>query len=240
MRKCRMQNAECRMKTKLGAARLILFCILHSAFCISLFGCNILGVLAYKTRGPAPVPAEYVPAKEPMLVLAENYRNPAAVRLDADRMGRHISAELERYHVAPIIAPDALDEVRARPGFATMKLGQVGAAAGAKQVLYVNLIKFNVEPAIGSEMIRGQVEMSVRVVDSASGKTLWPADEPEGKLLSLETPYLRTGAGTGPSGGGPGATEAALRDTMCRQMAERTVKLFRKWTPDFDNEDQTK
>ena len=33
---------------------------------------------------------------------------------------------------------------------------------------------------------------------------------------------------------GPGATEAALRDTMCRDMADRVGKLFRKWTPDFD------
>ena len=63
----------------------------------------------------------------------------------------------------------------------------------------------------------------------------WPIDEPDGKLLSLETPQLRTGAGIGPSGGGPSATEAAMRETMCRDMAVRIVKLFRKWTPDFDD-----
>ena len=60
----------------------------------------------------------------------------------------------------------------------------------------------------------------------------------DGKLLSLQTPYLRVG-GTGPAGGGSGATEVALRNTMCRDMADRISKLFRKWTPDFDNENKT-
>ena len=70
-------------------------------------------------------------------------------------------------------------------------------------------------------------------------KTLWPNDEPDGKLLSLETPHMRAGAGIGPSGGGPTATKAALRDTMCKDMAGRIVKLFRQWTPDFDNDGKT-
>jgi hypothetical protein len=34
--------------------------------------------------------------------------------------------------------------------------------------------------------------------------------------------------------------EAGLRNTMCRQLGQRISKLFRKWTPDFDNEDQTR
>jgi hypothetical protein len=231
MAEFRIQNSEFRMKK---ATRCYAFCILLSAFCISLPGCNILGVLVYKTRGPAPVLPEYVPHHEPMLVMAENWKNPALARLDGEQLGRHITAELQQYDIAPTVDPDALEHVRARPNFSTMKLSEIGQAAGAAQVLYVNILKFNIDETIGSEMIKGQVDVTVKVIDAATGHTLWPADEPDGKLLSLETPQMRTGAGIGPTGGGPTATEAAMRDTMCRDMAVRVVKLFRKWTPDFD------
>jgi hypothetical protein len=223
------------MTPRRSTAAGVLLCLLPSAFCLGLTGCNLLGVLMYKTQGPAPVPAEYVPKHEPMLVLAENWKNPAQSRLDAEQLGRHVTAELQQYDIAPTIDQAVLEQLRAKPTFVSMKLSEIGKAAGASQVLYVNLLKFDVEQTLGSEMIHGSIEATVKVIDAATGQTRWPGDEPDGKLLTLQTPDLRVGGGVGPSGGGPNATEAALREAMCRDMAVRIVKLFRKWTPDFDD-----
>ncbi len=218
------------------AVRLLTYIVALTA----LPGCNLIGALAYKTVGPPAVPAQYVPPKEPTLVMVENFRNPAAVRLDAERLSRYVSQELDRRDIVPIVAAAALDALRDRPDFARMTPGQIGQAAGAKQVLYVDLLKFNVEDALGSEMIRGQMELTVRFVDAASGKTLWPTDSPEGMLLSIETPYRRTGPGTGPSGGGPGATEMGLREAMSTGMAAKISRLFRKWKPDEEGDSDEK
>jgi hypothetical protein len=237
MRKKRIEDRGRRIaRTGQSSSRALAILYLLSIFLLTApTGCNVLGVLVYKTRGPAPIPAEYVPKREPMLVMAENWNNPALSRLDAEELARHVTAELQQYDIVPAVEQSELEAVRTRPNFASMKLSEIGQAAGASQVLYVNILKFNVQDTIGSEMIKGQVDATVKVIDAATGKTLWPSDEPEGKLLSLETPQLRTGAGIGPTGGGPNATETAMRDTMCREMAVRIVKLFRKWSPDFDD-----
>ena len=206
--------------------------LLPSAVCLGLAGCNVFGILASRTVGPPAVKPQYVLPKAPVVVLVENFRNPAAVRLDAERLGRHITAELKRYDLAPIIEPAALGPVLARPDFASMKQSEIAKAVGAAQLIYVDLRKFDVEEALGSEMIRGHAELSVRVIDAATGETKWPTDAAGGSLLTIETPYLRTGAGTGPSGGGPSANEPALREGMAKQAAQKIARLFRKWKPD--------
>lgn len=198
-------------------------------------GCNVVGALLYKTSGPAAIPPQYVLAKEPTLVLVENFRNPAAVRLDADRLARYVADELKRHDIAPTVDHAALERVRAQPDYAKMTQGEIARAVGAKQIIYIDLKKFEVEDAMASEMIRGNVELTIRVVDE-SGKLLWPTDMPEGKLTSIETPYMRVGAGTGRTGGGPGANEIGLRESMTSQMALRIGRMFRKWKPDTEAE----
>src|SRR6476620_7399924 len=123
------------------AARAILY-LLSSVFCLAPAGCMVVGALTHKVVGSPAVPAQYLPAKEPMLILVENYTNPAAVRLDAQRLSVHLSDELRRYHVAPVVDADAVETLRARPDYASMKVEEVGQAAGAAQVLYINLKQF--------------------------------------------------------------------------------------------------
>ena len=191
----------------------------------SLAGCTPVGMLTHKLVGPPPRPAQYVPAKEPMLVFVEKYRNPSSVVLDADRLARRISDELARHNIAPLVAPDRLEAVRAQSDYAKMTIPAVGRAAGAKQILYVNVRQYGVEGTVAGEMTKGKGELTVRVVDAKTGANRWPTDSPAGHTVTIETPWLRREEVP---------TETALRDRMSRQAATYIVKLFRKHSAEED------
>ena len=187
-------------------------------------GCTTAGALAHKLVGPPPIKAQYVPPKnQPMLVLVENYHNPSATVLDAQRLALRIEEELRRHRIAPIVGADQLELIRSDPAYAKMTIPAVARAAGARQVLYVNVRKFTVEGTVGAEMIKGHTDMTVRVVDATTGETRWPADNPTGHPLTIETPWVSQGQDT---------NETTLRDQMSRQAATYIVKLFRKHRPD--------
>ena len=208
-----------------GRALFSILYLLSSTFVFASHGgCTVAGVIAGKVAGPPPVKAQYAPPKDkPMLVLVENYRNPAATAVDGQHLALRIEEELRRHGVAPVVGADKLDAVRADPAYAKMTIPAVGRAAGARQVLYVNVAKFSVENTVGGEMLQGRTEMAVRVVDAATGATRWPTDSPTGYPVAVQTPWVRRGEG---------ANESTLRDQMCRRAAYNIVKLFRKHSPE--------
>lgn len=202
--------------------------ILVLALAITAAGCSWGGALAHKFVGPPPIPAQYKPAKEPMLVLVENYHNPSAAMLDANRLAMVLAGELRRHDVAPVVSPGRLDAVRSDPAFGKMSIPAVGRAAGAGQVLYVHVRRLDVEETVGAEMIKGSADMTVRIVDAATGDSRWPID-PSGHPVAIQTPWLRREEG---------ANEASLREQMSRRAADYIVKLFRKHSVDEQTMDQ--
>jgi hypothetical protein len=190
-----------------------------------LGGCNVAGALAYKVTGPPPIPAKYVPAKVPTLVLVENSRNPSNLRLDADRLARAVGEELAAHQVAPITDPEKLTDFRRAQGahYASLAITAVGRAVGADQVLYVDLIDVSVEPAIGSELLQGRAEARVRFVDVRTGQTLWPSDAAQGQPVGAATSYTSGGAGGG---------EPIVRDQLIDALADKVAKLFYTWKSD--------
>ena len=198
--------------------------LLSSIFFVSHAGCTAVGAIAGKVAGPPPIKPQYVPPKDkPMLVLVENYRNPAATAVDGQHLALRIEEELRHHRVVSVVGADKLDAVRADPGYSKMTIPAVGRAAGAGQVLYVNVASVSVEDTVGGEMLQGRAEMAVRVVDAATGATRWPTDTPTGYPVAVKTPWVRRGEG---------ATESTLRDQMCRRAAGSVVKLFRKHSPE--------
>ena len=190
-------------------------------------GCSTAGVLAHKFVGPPPVPAIYKPANEPMLVLVENYRNPSASMLDAARLEMLVAEQFRNHHIAPLVSPGKLETVRADPAYAKMSIPAVGRNVGAKQVLYVNVRRYGVEGTVGGEMLKGNAEMTVRIVDAATGDNRWPIDA-GGHPVNVTTPWIRQGEG---------ANEVALREQMGRTAADAIGKIFRKYSTEFDDPD---
>src|SRR2546423_3281825 len=228
----RIEDRGWRIEKGPGAGA-ILYRLSSILFCLTaLTGCTVVGALAHKVVGNPAVPPQYVPAMEPLLVLVENYSNPDSVRLDAQRLSLHVVDELRKRRVAPVVDPDTVESLRARPEYATMKVEEIGRAAGAGQVLYISLKQFSVDNTVGGEMMKGRAEMRLRVVDAKTGHTRWPRDVPEGRALTAETSWVRSTVGSR-----EGASEPALRDQVARTAAEQIVKLFRKWDPDDEEQD---
>jgi hypothetical protein len=211
------------------AIRCLLFSVLALFLLVLPTGCFVLGAVAHKIAGPPAIKARYVPVKEPMLVLVENFHNPAATRLEAQRLAALVAELLERHKVAPVVRPARLTEVQARPDYPTMTIPAVGRAAGARQVLYVNLRQFDVERTTGGDMMKVRAEMLVRVVGAAVGRTRWPVESPQGYTVTAEGPWVRTAGGGGTE---KTASEPLLRDQALRDAADQIAKLFRNWKPD--------
>jgi hypothetical protein len=191
-------------------------------------GCAAAGVLTHKVMGPPPVPAQYKPAQEPMLVLVENYRNPTTTIIEGRRLESLINEQLVQYKIAPLTDPGLLDEVRSKSGYEKLTIPAIGRACGAKQVLYVNVHKYSVEGTVGAEMLKGTADMSVRVVDADTGDNRWPLDTGSSPV-TLETPWLRMAEGV---------NESTLRQQMATRAADYIVKLFRKYSVEEDISEQ--
>src|SRR5438477_5408747 len=148
---------------------------------IALPGCAAAGVAAYKVMGPPDVPAQYVPAHQPLLVIVENYRRPSAALTDSDLLARYIEQNLNEHQTAPIVATSKVYELKSsRPeDFRKMTVAQIGREVGARQILYVDLTDATVEPLVGGEALRGSAAARVKIID-AGGQTLWPKDMTDG------------------------------------------------------------
>jgi hypothetical protein len=211
----------------------ILYLLFSILFSLPFTGCVPVGAVFNKVVGTPPVQAQYVPDRTKlMLVLVESFRNPDAGRIDAQRVTMQVVEELRRYHVAPVVDPEDVEALRSRPAYRSMKVEEIGRAAGARQVLYVNLQPVKVDNTVASEMLRARAEMLVRVVDVDTGQTLWPYDAPQGQTLVAESPWVRS-----PAGGREGLPERELRDQVARSAAHQIVKLFRKWSPDDEEQE---
>ena len=190
-----------------------------------LFGCEAIGVAAYKLSPEPQVPAQYVPPKEPTLVLVENYRNPDSVSLAAEQLTRQITVELRHHDVVPLIDPDSLFELRNDhpEKYAKMNISQIGKTLKARQVLYADLVQFTVESTLASDMVKGHAQVHVRFIDTLTGHTLWPQDVSDGASIGFDTPYLHLT---------DGASEATVRGQLVSALAVKVGQLFYKWSSD--------
>lgn len=185
-------------------------------------GCAAGGALAYKFSPPPTIPAEYKPAKTPTLVFVENYQNPDLVQAQADRLEREITGELVDHKVVPVVPSEKLLDLRNQEGhaFHSMDIPAVARPLGARQVIYVDLVQFSVDPQPGSEMMKGKAQAMVKLIDVQTGRTLWPRETSIGREVKFETPYLRPENGVTPD---------AAEEEMFRTLADRIAKLFYDW-----------
>jgi hypothetical protein len=207
--------------------------ITHYCACIvllSLGGCQVLGLAAYKLHGPAKVPAKYLPERKPMLVLVENYRHQSSVNAHADVLAQFVMKDLEQHKVAPLVPLERLHALRdaQRDEFGRMSIAAIGRETGASQVLYVQLHRSDVTPLAGGDTLDGKSEASVKVVDVATGETLWPAGvaAEAGYPVSAATKLGAANAGV--------SNVADVRQRLYYELGNQIGRLFYKWQPEYD------
>ena len=198
--------------------------LLSSTFFLTAAGCVTVGVATHKIMGPPAVEAKYVPAKEPMLVMVENYRRPASALTDDELLSRYVEGFLRGHAVAPLVDSAVIRELRIdRPDeFKRMSIAAVGREVGAKQILYVDVVQSELESLMAGESLRGSTGVRVRVIDAETGETRWPTDMSEGYPVSQSVNFGRTQA----------RSEQELKQGLYASLGDQIAKLFYKWKPD--------
>jgi hypothetical protein len=132
--------------------------------------------------------------------------------------------------VAPVIPAEKLQELRDSKlsKFNSMSVSAIGTAVGAAQVLYIEFDRDSVLPLAGGESMQGEIDVRVKVIDVASGHTLWPTDVSAGYPLSA-TSTLGSASSKG--------TVQEVRKRMYLSLADQIARLFYKWQPEFQNAD---
>jgi hypothetical protein len=182
-------------------------------------GCAAISAVTYKVTGDPKVPAEYKPVNQPTLVLVENYQNPDQYRSAATELERDIGLELKNNKVTQVIDEEKLENLRSgdEAAYRKMRVAEVGKAVGAKQVIYVNLVKFNALTPIGSGEMSGLCEGLVKVIDVETGRTLWPTDTSAGRDVKYETKHEEAV---------DFSSQSAVQEQMASAMGDKIARLF--------------
>jgi hypothetical protein len=193
-----------------------------------LSGCAVPGVIAYKLFGPPPVPPRYAPPKEPMLVLVEEGNRSTGAMIETEELGSALEEELRSFDVAPLVNSNQVEQLRDRGpvAFRSMGIAEIGRRAGAKQVLYVALRRFEFEHPESSDTMRVRVAAEVKVVDTQTQEVRWPASG--GEMYEYETPYTRIT---------PQNSQSALRASTIQAAAREIGRMFHAWNPETMTEE---
>jgi hypothetical protein len=185
-----------------------------------LAGCSVVGAAAYVFRPPEVSKAKYVPTTRPLAVFIDSERQSGNLGPTVkDSVAAFLVTELREHKVGGAIQDvERVYDLRLkdRKAFRTMKVDEVGKAVGVEQVLYVDLTEASIEFSNGGALMKGHINGYVRIVDVASGRTLWPDSLNDGFPASVESPFVN----------GNEATAESLKETLSRSMADAIAKLF--------------
>jgi hypothetical protein len=189
---------------------------------VTLSGCVPLGVASYKFIGPAPVPPKYVLPKSPTVVLVEKYQTQSTSNPQSDLLARQVITELTSHDVGPFVPIDKIQELRdARPAeFPKMSVETIAKSLNAGQVMYIELHDSDLSALAGGAEYSGSASATVKVIDGASGATLWPTDLANGYPVATSTKL------------GSKDTAMDVKRKLYAQMTDQIAKLFYKWRPE--------
>jgi hypothetical protein len=195
---------------------------------LALCGCQPAAVAIYKLRGPDPVDPVYVLEQAPTVVVVENFQQSGATMADAERIAYFIEKDLksaDKKPVVPVVESEKVYDLRGREPvkYQKMKIGEIGKAVGAKQVVYVDLLGSGVQQMMGSDIMRGAAGGRVKVIDSETGATLWPVEATDGYPVQIETKIRR------PS---DAASPMTVREETLEKFGTAVGRLFHKWQPE--------
>jgi hypothetical protein len=191
-------------------------------------GCAGVGAMWFKAFGPPDVQAKYTPPNESTVVLVENYRNPVMTEFDADRIAREVGEDLTTHKVVVVVDQDKVRDLRDSDPekFRDMTIPSIGKALGAKQVIYVDLLASDVSGDATHNLVGGQADARVRVVEVESGHTIWPSDSQGGYPVGAKVPYADAS---------PTAAKE-VHNALLASLSEQIGRLFHKWKPETQGE----
>lgn len=198
-----------------------------------LAGCAAPAFLAEFASGGPKIEKKYALPDQATLVLVDDprgvlggYAMPGIVANNANyHLERNRKKALPTGRLIPVEEVHALQEKLGEEAFANAPADQVGRLLGADQVIHVHIANAAVEYA--AQVYRPRAAASVRVIDAAQSRRLWPES---GKLVdSSQTPPPHTMvvemSYRGTDFGGEGM-RAMLFKALAEEIGREVAQLF--------------
>jgi len=197
-----------------------------AAICPGIGGCAIVSWTVAQFAPPQKVEAVYKPPEDKkILVFVDDYLNPQ----DCGEVKRELTERLGKQLIEHGVAAKTVSFRRlvnlmaATPEFNELAVVQVGSRLGADIVLYVHVDNYTLKDSEVSPLWKGELEVSVRVVDVAARKRLWPLDRRKYPLKPVRLSPVQD----------PSPTYAAkISRQLAERMSDRIAKLFYDHTVD--------
>ncbi|HMB96373.1 MAG TPA: hypothetical protein VKK61_10065, partial [Tepidisphaeraceae bacterium] len=161
-------------------------------FCMSLSGCNVIG-LAASVVGPPEVKAQYDLAIKPTIVVVKDLPDPNGQSDESEQLAGEIDQQLTAHvPLVPVISSSKVAGIRSGDiNNRVLSPAAIGRTASAQQVIYVQIQASSLDAGPVNDMVKGQLSAMVSVIDPITDKILWPSDGTGGVPLFVETPMLR-------------------------------------------------
>jgi hypothetical protein len=199
--------------------------------CCLTASCNIVAPAAYIAIGQGKVPAAYEPQDRPTVVFVDDRQN--VIPLNASRIRREIADKvstdlLEREVLTDVIdARDAMSVVRNRDREGQlMSIDTIGAAVGAQQIIYIEMLSFRGSPDGYSP--KPSAACRLKMIDVPNRTRLFPPPTAEQPWFSVEVTSPAISPELYQSTGGRRQIESILAALLGDQVG----KLFYKHVPD--------
>lgn len=170
---------------------------------------------------PKEYKAEYrLPPGKKVLVFVDDFRRPVGHPPIKEKLTDQINKLLVEHKVAAeTMLYDKLDDLaHSERDFNRMPIPNVGRRLGADLVVYVEIRKFSLKENEQSPLWQGQMDVNVKVVDSAAGLLWPPKDQPGG--------YPVTYADSKPSEDLSPTYGQVVCDRMAEKLGRKIARLF--------------
>lgn len=186
--------------------------LLLAAFSAALAGCNIVAPIGYLAYGPEKTPAAHTLDKQRATVIVID--DPASVtsrrQLRAEMGERADSLLLSKAGLKEVIDSRAAMAVLTRDRASDpMTVEEIGRSLGADVVIWIAMDSFSLTP--DGQAYAPSARMRAKVIDSTTGKRLWPTDKPAGHAFGVDIPTRAAQLPEGTTGIAAAERSLALR-----------------------------
>lgn len=190
----------------------------------ALSGCGVLGAAAYKLSGPTQHPPAFALGTEPTVVIVGRQDNFGAIAVDGQRIAQSVTVAIKAMKIPPpVIEAPVAAEARTRATMDGKKLSpsQLATTVGAKQMIYVDLKRYDSAQSFSGETADGRAEASVWVVDATTAQPKWPPEANQGFPVTATVPSTPMASGV---------DEQTVRDKLNAELSLKIARLFTGWT----------
>ena len=186
-----------------------------------LSGCGpIIGQFTGRRSETVEVKAKYELHADNLLILVDSPADVASSSRLRVALSSGLEREIKLYGLAESVVPASrLSALRSsREEFGKVAIEQIGRELRAQQVLYVEIIDFQLDTLLDKSAGQGLMRGRIKIFDVVQNRRVWPKTEPSGHEVTVRM-------GLGEARGTD--YQRDFTEELCKRMVMKVVNLFR-------------